>query len=133
MVADDDLKNGQKIKRFGVQPIGLRQTFTKDKFQGCQMVYFKTKNPNLGTFWWALEWKVLVYLKAIWYNLWPFGIVCSHFGVVFLFLHVETKKNLATLIHFTPFVFCFKWMVLKFSFFLQQQSELYLHTVVLNI
>jgi hypothetical protein len=25
------------------------------------MVYFQTKNPNLGKFWRALEWKLLVY------------------------------------------------------------------------
>jgi hypothetical protein len=28
--------------------------------QGCQMVYFHTKNPNLGILWWALEWKTLI-------------------------------------------------------------------------
>jgi hypothetical protein len=33
--------------------------------QGCQMVYFQTKNPNLGKFWSALDWKVLIYLMAI--------------------------------------------------------------------
>jgi hypothetical protein len=35
------------------------------------MVYFQTKNPNLGKFWRALEWKILDHLKyftAIWYN-----------------------------------------------------------------
>jgi hypothetical protein len=29
--------------------------------QGCQMVYFQTKNPSMGKFWRALEWKSLVY------------------------------------------------------------------------
>jgi hypothetical protein len=61
--------------------------------QGCQMVYFLNKNPTLGKFWRALEWKNvcrvydhLEYFKAFWYNLWPFGIVFgelvhfSHFG-----------------------------------------------------
>jgi hypothetical protein len=43
--------------------------------------YLKTRNPNLGIYWWALEWKMLVYFKAIWYNLWPFGTVCGHFGI----------------------------------------------------
>jgi hypothetical protein len=28
--------------------------------QGCQMVCFKTKNPNLGKFWRALELKMFV-------------------------------------------------------------------------
>jgi hypothetical protein len=35
--------------------------------QGCQMVYFQTKNSNLGKYWRALEWKRLVYSM-------PFGI-----------------------------------------------------------
>jgi hypothetical protein len=42
--------------------------------QGCQ-IYFKTKNPNLGIFWKALEWKMLVYFTAFWYNLRPFGVI----------------------------------------------------------
>jgi hypothetical protein len=33
--------------------------------QGCQMVFFQTKNPNLGKFCRALEWKSLVYYLAI--------------------------------------------------------------------
>jgi hypothetical protein len=32
------------------------------------MICFQTKNPNLGKFWRALEWKMLVFL-------WSFGIV----------------------------------------------------------
>jgi hypothetical protein len=58
---------------------------THDCRQGCQMVYFQTKNPNLGKFWRALEWKPLVYfyenmeyLMTICCNLWQFGIVCGH-------------------------------------------------------
>jgi hypothetical protein len=35
------------------------------------MVYFKTKNPNLC----ILECKMFVYFKAIWCNLWAFGII----------------------------------------------------------
>jgi hypothetical protein len=27
------------------------------------MVYFQTKNPNLGKFWTALDWKMLIYLE----------------------------------------------------------------------
>jgi hypothetical protein len=33
--------------------------------QGCQMVYFQTKNINLGQFWRALEWKMLAYFMVI--------------------------------------------------------------------
>jgi hypothetical protein len=38
------------------------------------MVCFQTKNPNLGTFWRALKWKMQVYFRVIW-NIWPFGNV----------------------------------------------------------
>jgi hypothetical protein len=49
--------------------------------QGCQMVYFQTKNPN---FWLNLEglgilenfvtfYNHVKYSTDIWYNLWPFG------------------------------------------------------------
>jgi hypothetical protein len=34
--------------------------------QGCQMVYFQNKNTNLGLYWRAFEWKMLVYFNAIW-------------------------------------------------------------------
>jgi hypothetical protein len=49
------------------------------------MVYFITKNPNLGKFRRALEWKILVYfnghlgyITAIWDILLPFGIYYCH-------------------------------------------------------
>jgi hypothetical protein len=32
---------------------------------GCKMVCFQTKNPNLGKFWRALQWKILVYFMTI--------------------------------------------------------------------
>jgi hypothetical protein len=70
------------------------------------MVYFQTKNPILGTFWRALEWKMFLYFMITWNillpfglcNLCQFGVVCghlvyfSHFGIFW------TKKNLATLL-----------------------------------
>jgi hypothetical protein len=34
--------------------------------QGCQMVCFQTKNPNLGKLWRTLEWKMLVYFMVTW-------------------------------------------------------------------
>jgi hypothetical protein len=40
------------------------------------MVYFQTKNPNLGKFWRALELKVLLFI--IWSILQPFGIFYGH-------------------------------------------------------
>jgi hypothetical protein len=44
---------------------------------------------NVGTFNDHLE-----YFTAIWYNLWPFGIVCGH---LVYFSSFGSKKNLATL------------------------------------
>jgi hypothetical protein len=45
----------------------------------CQMVYFETKNPNLGKFRRVLQCKkMLVYFMEIWYILRPFGIFCGH-------------------------------------------------------
>jgi hypothetical protein len=34
--------------------------------QGCRMVYFQTKNPNLVKFWSVLQWKILVCFMTIW-------------------------------------------------------------------
>jgi hypothetical protein len=45
---------------------------------GCQMVYFQTKNPNLGKFLRALDWKMLTYFMAIWNILRTFGISYDH-------------------------------------------------------
>jgi hypothetical protein len=39
--------------------------------QGCQMVCFQTKNPNLGKFWSVLLWKILIYFMTIWSILRP--------------------------------------------------------------
>jgi hypothetical protein len=56
--------------------------------QGCQMGYFYAKNPNLGKFWRALEWKMFVYLMFIWNILWPFGIFYGHFGNVVIIWYI---------------------------------------------
>jgi hypothetical protein len=47
--------------------------------QGCQMVCFQTKNPNLGKFWRVyIFYDHLVYFTAIGNTLWPFGLFCGH-------------------------------------------------------
>jgi hypothetical protein len=51
----------------------VRSTSSPHLKQGCQMVHFQTKNPNLGIFFWALECKVLFYFMTIWNILWQFG------------------------------------------------------------
>jgi hypothetical protein len=43
--------------------------------QGCQMVYFQTKNPNLGKFSMALQWKMLVCFMESWSILRPLDII----------------------------------------------------------
>jgi hypothetical protein len=55
---------------------------------GLPEVFFQTKNPNLGKFWRALEWKMLVYFMAIWYILWPFGnvVLMWHFPPFWYFV-----------------------------------------------
>jgi hypothetical protein len=72
--------------------------------QSCQMVYLHTKNPNLGKFWRALDWKIFIYV------LWPFAVFCGHlrycmtnwfilcsFGTFFPIWVSCSKKNLASL------------------------------------
>jgi hypothetical protein len=44
---------------------GLKCLKLSHRDQGCQMVHFQTKNPNLGKFWRALEWEMLLYFMAI--------------------------------------------------------------------
>jgi hypothetical protein len=53
--------------------------------QGCQMVSFQTKNPNLGKFWRALDGKMLICFRAIWNILRIFGIFYDHL-VQFVFI-----------------------------------------------
>jgi hypothetical protein len=68
--------------------------------QCCQMVYFQTKNPNLGKFWKVLQWKMYigifygrsVYFTAKWYILWPFGTFCGHLVYFFPVLVCCTEK-----------------------------------------
>jgi hypothetical protein len=56
------------------------------------MVCFQTKNPNLGKFFRALDWKMLIYFIAIWNILWRFGIIYDlfvHFvSILYIFSRV---------------------------------------------
>jgi hypothetical protein len=70
--------------------------------QGCQMVCFQTKNPNLGKVWRVLLWKIyFLTIRSIWR---PFEIFYDHLvcfvviRYIFPVLLFWTKKNLATLI-----------------------------------
>jgi hypothetical protein len=55
-----------------------RSEFITAFTQGCQMVRFQTKNPNLGKFWSALYGKMLIYFMDIWNISRIFGIVYDH-------------------------------------------------------
>jgi hypothetical protein len=71
--------------------------------QGCQMVHFQTKNPNLGKFVRAWDWKMLMYFMAIWNTSRAFEIFYDHLAhcmfiwYIFPVLVSRTNKNLATL------------------------------------
>jgi hypothetical protein len=59
------------------------------------MVYFQTKNPTLGKFWRALDWKMLIYweyLMDIWDILISFFTFCVDLGHFYRFgYHVPRK------------------------------------------
>jgi hypothetical protein len=68
--------------------------------QGCQIVYFQNKNPNLGKFWRALEWKMLLYFMTIWNILRPFDITYGRwvqFLAIWYIFPILVCLNLATL------------------------------------
>jgi hypothetical protein len=48
--------------------------------QGCQMVYFQAKYPNLGKFWRVLHRTMLVYFMAIW---------CTYGRAIWHILHIS--------------------------------------------
>jgi hypothetical protein len=72
--------------------------------QGCQMLYFQTKNLKLGKFWSVLDWKLLIYFMSICNILRTFWIFYDHLAhfvfiwYIFLFFLLCNKKNLATLV-----------------------------------
>jgi hypothetical protein len=53
--------------------------------QGCQMVCFQTKIPNLGKIWRDLDLKIFIYFVAIWKIIRPFEIFYYHL-VHFVFI-----------------------------------------------
>jgi hypothetical protein len=66
--------------------------------QGCQMVRFQTKNPNLGKFWRALGMKKvgifyghLELITSIWYMLCPFSNLVAN-GYISRFWYFKCRK-----------------------------------------
>jgi hypothetical protein len=98
------------LTRENVQKIHVRLTCYAD--QGCQMVCFQTKNPNLGKFWRALDWKMLIYFMPIWNILRSFRIFYNHLSHFSRFwYHVPRKSGNpdadTSLKPFTKKILCF--------------------------
>jgi hypothetical protein len=47
-------------------PLKCNISFKLCPTHNCQMVYFQTRNPNLGKFCRVLQWEILAYFIAIW-------------------------------------------------------------------
>jgi hypothetical protein len=58
--------------------------------QGCQMVRFQTKNPNMGKFWGVLQWKILVYFMTIWSILRPLEMFYGHL-LYFVVIYISPR------------------------------------------
>jgi hypothetical protein len=59
--------------------------------QGCQMVCFQTKNPNLGKIWRILQGKILAYFMTIWSNLRPLEIFYGHLVYFVVIWYIFTR------------------------------------------
>jgi hypothetical protein len=62
---------------------------------GCQMVWFPTKNPNLGKFWRVLHWKMMVCFMdttVFCYILWTFDTVRGNLVYFSLFWFFVPRK-----------------------------------------
>jgi hypothetical protein len=96
-------KQPEKIAFFLLSENRFVFCLTPTTDQGCQMVYFQTKNPDSGKFWRALDWKLLIVLGPfviftyIWDILCPFGKFYAHLAYFFPVLVPCAEKNLATL------------------------------------
>jgi hypothetical protein len=92
-----------KISQIPCQQPYTRENGNPHLDQGCQMVSFQTKNPNLDKFWRALDRKMLMYFMTIWNILQTLRYFMTiwytlySFGTFFPVLVSCNKKNLATL------------------------------------
>jgi hypothetical protein len=72
-------------------------------FARCYIL--KTQNSNLGKFWKALQWKMLVYLMAILFILLPFCSFYGHFVHFMAILSILRPNSIfyGQLVYFSPF------------------------------
>jgi hypothetical protein len=54
-----------RFESFGKSTKIVFSFFSWVSIKGCQVVCFQTKNPNLGKFWRALDWKKWIYFTVI--------------------------------------------------------------------
>jgi hypothetical protein len=79
------VKNKSKVKlrnlyvnfRYQDQPC-ISFVYINSVHQGCQMVYFRTKNPDLGKFLRALDWKIFIHFMDVQNILQIFGDFYDH-------------------------------------------------------
>jgi hypothetical protein len=74
MKLSEDFFRGHHLNVNIFWSVALRSTCLR----GCQTANFQTKNPNLGKFWRVLQWRMLVYVMAIWSISPQFGRSCGH-------------------------------------------------------
>jgi hypothetical protein len=63
--------------------------------QGCQMVCFQTKNPNLGKFWKVLLWKILVNFMTNWPILRPLEKFYFHLVYFVVILYIFPRFGIS--------------------------------------
>jgi hypothetical protein len=93
------------VKYYAESSIGWLASMYIPRDKGCQMAYFKTKNPNLGSFWEGLAMKnvgigILCPFGLFFCNLVYFGHLVYFMVIWYIspLLVCCTKKNLATLL-----------------------------------
>jgi hypothetical protein len=89
-----DVNQGLKNRiEYLVATMRRRPIFSRNKIQGCQMVCFLTKNPNLGKFWRVLQWKMLVYFMDTW-SILRYFVICilltfdPFYGILLYFIDI---------------------------------------------
>jgi hypothetical protein len=81
------------LARFDLSTHILKVCLASSRGQGCQMVYFQTKNPKMGKFCRVLPWKMLVYFMAFLNILRQFGIFVGHFDIFSRFGMQHNEKS----------------------------------------
>jgi hypothetical protein len=99
------LRFGRYFKQTHIATLGSAyiKSYSAPEIRVARWFVFQTKNPNLGKFWGALQWKFLAYVKTIWSILRPLEIFYGHLVYIVTIRYSIPnlvnciKKNLATL------------------------------------